>query len=150
MPRPVTLLSALILAGAGVAVVDAQSPYALPETPVGADAFTLPRTTKCIPSPFVVVLKVAAPSGAAFKDFEVSVDGRLSTMVSGATTASRHQIYVGRGTSEIEIASTTPGGQSTSVSRTYRSCKPKPRPKRRSTGRPSPVGNPISEGGGED
>ena len=157
MPRPVTLLSVLILGGAGAALVDAQDPYALPETPVSPSSFRLPSTAKCIPTPYVVVLKVAAPSGAAFNQITATVDGRLSTSLAGATTAARNQIYIGPGRSEIDIAATTPGGQSTAISRTYRSCaKPKPKRKRKqpSSGKPAPIpvgGNPVTtEGGGED
>src|SRR5687767_11035086 len=117
MPRPVTLLSVLILAGAGAALVDAQDPYALPETPVGTSAFRLPSTAKCIPSPYVVVLKVAAPSGAAFNQITAAVDGRLSTSLTGATTAGRHQLYIGPGRSVVDVEASTPGGQSAALSR---------------------------------
>lgn len=159
MPRPVTLVSVLILAGAGVAVVDAQSPYALPETPVSGTAFSLASTSKCIPSPYVLVLKVAAPAGAAFNSIDVTVDGRTSTTMTGATTGSRNQVYLGPGTSEIAIEATTPGGQRASVTRSYKTCaapKAKKKTKRKVTKKPSVTkpkpasGSPITEGGGED
>lgn len=160
MPRPVTLLSLAILAGAGVAAVNAQDPYALPETPVTASALHLASTSKCVRSPYVIVFKAAAPAGSAFDEIAVTVDQRTSTRISGLTTASRNQVYLGPGSSRVVATVTTPGGQRVSLARRYRTCKPKKKkatrrkvstPKPPSKPKPKPrLPAPVTEGGGED
>jgi hypothetical protein len=121
--------------------------YQLQEPSVtSSQVLRLPADASCIRFTRATV-RFLPPPGAVFGVLQVTADGREATRMTGVPRAASTTIRLTGDRTTVRVSGTTLGGQVVHAARDYRRCgsaPAKPRPKRRATPAPIPVG------GGED
>lgn len=137
---------ALAAGGAATALAQdggSQDPYDQPEPAVtSAQVVHLPHARGCTRATLVTV-RVTPPAGAVLATLEVRVARREMVRLTGIPRAASATLRLPERGARVSVTGETLGGQRLRAARTYRRCRPAPRP-------PAPPGStgPENVGGG--